>query len=172
VDRGLRSVGHAVDSWRVHRRIGICSPQLLESLLGDEAARLGERASAEHTHYYHDAFDQLRPLAGARELLYSVADLGLQVVLATSAKPDELDRLRQVLDADGAITAVVGSGDVETAKPAPDLVGVALERAGCTAEQAIFVSDTLWDVRAAGAVAIYDDAAQLLTELANSRSPL
>lgn len=117
----FRSVGHAVDSWRVHRRIGICSPQLLESLLGDEAARLGERASAEHTHYYHDAFDQLRPLAGARELLHSVADLGLQVVLATSAKPHELDRLRQVLDADGAITAVVGSGDVETAKPAPDL---------------------------------------------------
>jgi len=63
---------------------------------------------------------------------------------------------------------VVGSGDVETAKPAPDLVGVALERAGCTAEQAIFVGDTMWDVRAAGAVAICDDAAQLLTELDNS----
>jgi len=144
------------------------SAQLLESLLGDEAARLGERASAEHTRYYHDAFDQLKPLAGARELLHSVAELGLQVVLATSAEPDELDRLRQVLDADQAITSVVGSDDVETAKPAPDLVGVALERAGCTAEQAIFVGATVWDVRAAGAVAIYDDAAQLLTELANS----
>ena len=40
------------------------------------------------------------------------------------------------------------SGDVETSKPAPDLVEVALDKAGASPEQAVFVGDTAWDVQA------------------------
>ena len=73
--------------------------------------------------------------------------------------------------------------DVETAKPAPDIFDVALERAGVDARDAIAVGDSPFDIEAAGragiatiavrsggfpdgvlsdAVAIYDDAADLL----------
>jgi phosphoglycolate phosphatase-like HAD superfamily hydrolase len=80
---------------------------------------------------------------------------------------------------------------VAEAKPSPDIVQVALEKAGVRAEEAIFVGDTVWDVQAAGragvatiglrsggvsegelrdagAVAVYDDAAHLLAELDSS----
>jgi phosphoglycolate phosphatase-like HAD superfamily hydrolase len=40
------------------------------------------------------------------------------------------------------------SGDVESSKPAPDLVQVALARAGVPAEQAVFTGDTIWDIQA------------------------
>jgi HAD superfamily hydrolase (TIGR01509 family) len=44
--------------------------------------------------------------------------------------------------------AATFAGDVESSKPAPDLVQVALERVGVSAEEAVFTDDTVWDVRA------------------------
>jgi phosphoglycolate phosphatase-like HAD superfamily hydrolase len=58
----------------------------------------------------------LTPLPGARELLHSVPDLGLQAVLATSAPEDELAMLREVLDCDDFVSAMTSSRDVDTAK--------------------------------------------------------
>jgi phosphoglycolate phosphatase-like HAD superfamily hydrolase len=46
------------------------------------------------------------------------------------------------------VSAVTSSEDVDTAKPKPDIIGVALDRAGVLAEQAVFVGDTVWDVEA------------------------
>ncbi len=40
------------------------------------------------------------------------------------------------------------SADVDASKPAPDLVQVALKKAGVGAGEAVFVGDTVWDVRA------------------------
>ena len=56
--------------------------------------------------------------------------------------------LRAALDAEDAIDDATFSGDVERSKPAPDLVGVALEKAAVPAEQAVFVGNTVWDARA------------------------
>jgi phosphoglycolate phosphatase-like HAD superfamily hydrolase len=43
----------------------------------------------------------------------------------------------------------VNADDVDTAKPAPDLVEQALAKAGVPAGRAVFVGDTPWDVEAA-----------------------
>lgn len=45
-------------------------------------------------------------------------------------------------------TAATFAGDVESSKPAPDLVEVALHRVGVPAHEAVFTGDTVWDVRA------------------------
>ena len=92
----------------------------------------GERLEDLHTRYYRETASLLRPLPGAQELLKRVADLGLQVVLATSAPEDELAILRKVLACDDVISEVTSSGDVDTAKPEPDIVEVALGRAHVT----------------------------------------
>jgi phosphoglycolate phosphatase-like HAD superfamily hydrolase len=113
------------------------------------------------------------------------------VVLASSASEPEMKALRAALDADDAITAATSSDDVEQSKPAPDIVQVTLDRAGASPEQAVFVGDTVWDVKAcekagvpciavltggisrhelteAGAVAVYDSVADLLRRLDGS----
>ena len=69
-------------------------------------------------------------------------------MLATSAPEDELAILREVLGSDDLVSAVTSSKDVDTAKPQPDIVGVALERAGVDADHAVFVGDAVWDVEA------------------------
>jgi len=73
----------------------------------------------------------------------------LTVVLASSADELEFNAPRAALDTEDAIDAATFSGEVEQSKPAPDLVQVALDKAGVPAGEAVFVGDTFWDVQAA-----------------------
>jgi HAD superfamily hydrolase (TIGR01509 family) len=191
--RALRAVGHPVDAWRVHRGQGMGSSELLATLLGEAAEQIGWRAKKQHSEHYQRSSELLRAFDGARELVAAVAQRGAKVVLATSAAPDELEVLRSILDVEDAVAAITAAEDVEAAKPASDLLHVALQRAGVTADRAVFVGDTVWDVVAcgkagvrcvgvlsggisaaelteAGAVAVYEGCRALLRDL--DASPL
>jgi HAD superfamily hydrolase (TIGR01509 family) len=147
--RAFTEAGIEVESWRIHRGIGMDGTRLVKALSGnaDEAAR--QRASQLHSQYYAELSSMLSLLPGARELLDRVASRGMQVVLATSAPEDELARLRSLLDCEDLISAVTSSEDVDTAKPEPDIVAVALDRAAVPASRAVFVGDAVWDAQAA-----------------------
>ncbi|MET0933403.1 MAG: HAD family hydrolase [Mycetocola sp.] len=186
--RAFDELGVRVESWRVHRAIGQDSAKLLAALLGDRAGELGEQAKALHSRFYTELAYRLRPLDGAQELLRALAQRGITVVLATSAPEDELALLTEALDANDAIHASTNADDVDTAKPDPSIVNVALDKAGAEPGEAIFVGDTVWDciaasragvrtigllcggsssaeLRSAGAIAVYDDPAALLAEI-------
>ncbi|HYZ80341.1 MAG TPA: HAD-IA family hydrolase, partial [Solirubrobacteraceae bacterium] len=90
-----------------------------------------------------------RTMQGSRELITSLKDRGHVVVLASSAKEDEVDTYLDLLDAREVADAWTSSGDVEATKPEPDLVRAALDRVGATADGAVMVGDTPWDVEAA-----------------------
>ena len=192
-DRAFASVGHPVDVWRIHRSIGMDSAKLLESLLGAAADELGDEAKDLHSRFYLESSDRLRAIGGARDLLAELARRGHPVVLATSAPENELEILLGVVDERGAIDAVTSADDVGTAKPDPDLIQIALDRAGVGADSAVMVGDSVWDIVAAaragvasigvlsggfgreelltaGAVVVYEDVAELLGEL--DRSPI
>jgi phosphoglycolate phosphatase-like HAD superfamily hydrolase len=77
----------------------------------------------------------------------SVSRLGRSAGVGRADEP-EFHALRAALDAEDAIDAATFAGDVESSKPAPDLVQVALEKVGMPAEEAVFTGDTVWDVRA------------------------
>lgn len=181
-------LGLNVPDWRIHRLIGMDSSELLQELLGDDTDEYADRAKDLHAEYYSDMVPRLRTLDGARELLAALSDRGVRVVLATSAPEDELVHLRKVLNADEWVTAITSGDDVDKAKPHPGIVEIALERAGTAPEDTIMVGDAVWDIVAssrakvpciavqsggtarsdleeAGAVAVYDDVAQLLAEL-------
>src|SRR5581483_969055 len=146
--RAFHDAGHPVDAWRIHRSIGMDGSRLLDNLAGDADDDTKERLSEMHSRYYKELCPMLRVLPGARDLLDRVASMGLQVVLATSAPDDELSILRDVLDRDNVVSEVTSAADVDTAKPKPDIIEVALDRAGVTAEQAVFVGDAVWDAKA------------------------
>lgn len=189
--RALEEVGHPMPTWRIHRAIGMDSAKLMEVLLGDDLERLGDDAKELHTRYYQREAGRLRSFDRAQELLRELGERGLTVVLATSAPQEEFEVLRRVLDVDDAIAAFTTADDVATAKPAPDVIQVAVEKAGVRPEEALMVGDAAWDMQSAtkagvdgigvrtggigpcelqdaGAIAVYDDVAQLLTELDDS----
>lgn len=143
-----------VQAWRIHRGIGMDGTALLRDLCGVVPEELRQRLSDLHGRYYREAAPLMRPLPGARELLHRVADLGLQVVLATSAPEDELKLTRGVLDCDDVVSAVTMADDVDMAKPEPGIVRVALDRVGVRAERAVFVGDAIWDAQACARAAV------------------
>ena len=133
----------------IHRAIGMGSDQMLDKLLPagrDKDADADVRAA--HSTLYATYWSRLRPLPGAADLLRACKQRGLAVVLASSADEPEFNALRGALDAEDVIDAATFAGDVESSKPAPDLVQVALERVGVPAEEAVFTGDTVWDVQA------------------------
>jgi HAD superfamily hydrolase (TIGR01509 family) len=89
-------------------------------------------------------------MEGSRELIEQLKARGHTVVLASSAKEDEVEHYLDLLDARELADDWTTSADVESTKPAPDLVSAALEKAGASAEDAVMVGDTTWDVEAAG----------------------
>ncbi|WP_156686459.1 HAD family hydrolase [Mycobacterium sp. Marseille-P9652] len=190
--RAFDAEGFPVAAWEVHRGIGMDGSSLVRKLTGDAPADVQERLSDGHSRYYQEVMPMLTPLPGARELLHRVAELGLQVVLASSAPEDELEVLRKALDCDDVISETTSSRDVDTAKPEPGIVQVALDRAGVDAEHAVFVGDAIWDAKAsagaglpcigvlsggisraelqeAGASPIFADPQDLLEHLASTR---
>ncbi|WP_432833198.1 HAD family hydrolase [Dactylosporangium sp. CA-092794] len=153
--QALRQHGHDVPAARIHRAIGMGSDMILDELLGaghDDSADDAIRAA--HASLYAVHWPALRRLPGARRLLDACADRGLRVVLATSASRPELEALLRCLDADASLAAVTSADDAERSKPAPDIVEVALRRAGLSAEEVVFVGDSVWDIRSAGRLSI------------------
>jgi HAD superfamily hydrolase (TIGR01509 family) len=133
----------------IHRAIGMGSGQLLDKLLPPDRDRDGDAdVRAAHTTLYATYWSRLRPLPGAADLLRACKRRGLAVVLASSADEPEFKALRAALDAEDAVDAATFAGDVESSKPAPDLVQAALDRAGVPASAAVFTGDTVWDVQA------------------------
>jgi HAD superfamily hydrolase (TIGR01509 family) len=147
--QAFAQAGHDVPMAAVHRAIGMGSDQLLDALLPasrDTGADPGIRTA--HTALYAAYWSRLRPLPGAAELLRACRKSGLNVVLASSADPQEFAVLRAALDAEDAIGDATSAADVDSSKPAPDLVEVALKKARTRPQQAVFVGDTVWDVQA------------------------
>ncbi|MET3984350.1 HAD family hydrolase [Streptomyces sp. PvR034] len=188
----LRQAGHHVPMHAVHRAIGLPGEDLLDHLLGEDRDRSGDdRLSAGHDTLYATYFDRIQAFDQAADLLRALAGEGWEVLLVTSAKDDELEALRQAIGADEAIGDTATSDDVEQGKPAPDPVRHALRSAGVPPERAVFVGDSVWDMKAAaragvapvgllcggiprtdleeaGALAVHHDPADLLAHLDTS----
>ena len=93
--------------------------------------------------------EEVAPLEGARELLLELKRRGHAVVLASSAKPDEVEHYLDLLDARDLVDGWTTSADVEETKPEPDLVAAAIEKAG--GGTAVMIGDSTWDCQAAQA---------------------
>ena len=87
------------------------SDVLIEHVLGSTPPEAEEIAAA-HSVLYRTYWSRLRALPGSRELLAACAERGLPVVLASSAKADDLARMREILDCDEYLAGATSSADV------------------------------------------------------------
>ncbi|MBT2455782.1 HAD family hydrolase [Streptomyces sp. ISL-86] len=146
----FRQAGHDVPMHDIHRAIGLPGEDLLAHLLGDDRDTSEDGTlSAAHDTLYGTYFDRLPSFDSAAGLLRELDRRGWRVVLVTSAGSTELEALRRAIGADDAITATASSDDVSEGKPAPDPVHHALGLADAPAHGAVFVGDTVWDMKAA-----------------------
>jgi HAD superfamily hydrolase (TIGR01549 family) len=137
-----------VPIWRIHRAIGMGSDQLIPHLIGEEKAEEhADDISAAEKPLYLAMIEQVEPFDGARDLIVDLKERGHTVVLASSAKGNELEHYLDLLDVRDLADDWTMSDDVEETKPSPDLVNAAMKKAGT--EDAVMVGDTNWDIEAA-----------------------
>jgi HAD superfamily hydrolase (TIGR01509 family) len=151
--RALRACGHTVRMWEIHRHIGMGGDQMVEALIGKEnEKRQGDEIRAAEGDAYGELIDEVEPMAGARELVEDLHSDGARVILASSAKEEEVDHYLDLLDVRDTVDGWTTSADVERTKPHPDLVHAALDKAG--GGPAVMIGDSTWDVHAADAAGI------------------
>jgi HAD superfamily hydrolase (TIGR01509 family) len=182
--RAFEEVGHRVPRVELHKQVGKGSDLLIGEFVEDEemAAKIDEL----HSEFYGELQEHGHPLPGAKELIPSLLERGYEVWFVTSAKDEELEHHIGELEAEGKITGVVNSSDVENSKPAPDIFELTLEKADASPDETVAVGDAIWDIESAngagiqtvavltggafseqelieaGAVEVYEDCAALL----------
>ncbi len=148
--RAFHHHGIVLPIWRIHRHIGMGGDQVVEALTDEQTEKdKGEDIRDTEKERYFELIDEVSVMDGARDLMKALKERGHTLVLASSAKEDEVERYIDLLDARELADGWTTSADVEETKPQPDLVSAALKRVGADAEDAVMIGDTPWDIHAA-----------------------
>ena len=131
----------------------------------------------------------LAPANGSRELVLRMQEAGLHLIIATSATSQELSVLLKAAQVDDLLDEATTSSDAEASKPAPDIVEAALNKLKMEPSEVLMIGDTPYDIESAkgagvdtigvrsggfddeqlkGAIAIYNDPADLLAHYSSS----
>ena len=146
--RAFREHGIETEAWKVHRYIGKGGDQMVSSVAGEEAeAESGDAIRETEGELFQDLIGEVRAFDGAARFLRALKDDGFTVVLASSAKQNEVEHYLDLLESEDSIDSFTTSADVDATKPEPDLVVAALEKAGT--RDAAMIGDSIWDVEAA-----------------------
>lgn len=148
----LAQAGYQVPFERVRPLIGMGGDKVLPELvpgLTDDSEQ-GKAIAQTRTRVFKEReLETVQPARGARALLEAVRERGARIVVATSAKKDELGDLLARGDLGPLIDLATTSDDAEDSKPDPDIIAAALKKAGVDAADAVMVGDTQYDVEAA-----------------------
>jgi HAD superfamily hydrolase (TIGR01509 family) len=151
--RAFRQHGIVLPVWKIHTHIGMGGDQLVASLTSDEVDEsIGDDIRSAEKALYMALIGEVEAVSEAREFIADLKQRGHTVVLASSAKEDEVEHYLDLLDARGLADAWTTSADVESTKPQPDLVRAAMDKA--STDDAVMVGDTPWDIKAAEAAGV------------------
>lgn len=136
----------------VRRSIGMGGDKLMPAVADiEEHSDRGKRISNRRAEIFRSRYlPGIRPFAGTRELIERFKEDGFALVVASSAKEDELQPLLERAGVADLIGPTTSSDDAERSKPDPDIVRAALRKAGADPRRTIMLGDTPYDVEAAG----------------------
>jgi HAD superfamily hydrolase (TIGR01549 family) len=181
----LAEAGISVSLERTRSLIGMGSDKLLPELAGIEVdSEQGQRLSEHRAAIFKERYlPYLAAFPRVRDLLLRLRADGVKLVVASSAREDELQTLLEIAGAADLVAERTSSSDADRSKPDPDIVQVALESGGCPSDATLMLGDTPYDIEAArkagigviavrcggwgdaglsGALAIYADPADVL----------
>ncbi|HYY95816.1 MAG TPA: HAD family hydrolase [Pyrinomonadaceae bacterium] len=188
--------GKEIPYERVRYQIGKGGDQLMPVFLSEEELeRFGEELEKYRGELFKRAYmPRVKAFPKVRELFERIRRDGQRIALASSAKQEELEVYKKIADIEGLVEEEASKDDAEKSKPHPDIFEAALSRLGDpTPARVIVVGDTPYDaeaagkadlrtigflcggfpeedLRAAGCIRIYRDAADLLARY--DESPL
>lgn len=178
--------GYQVPFERVRPLIGMGGDQIIPKMVPELNGKEGTgKAIADRRRQLilNKFAPQLSCANGSRDLVLKMRESGLHLVIATSSTTQELGILLKVAQVDDLLQQATTSSDAQASKPAPDIVEAALSKGQMQPENVLMLADTPYDIESAsqagvgviavrcggfsdeqlsGAIAIYDDPADLL----------
>ncbi|MFN2602848.1 MAG: HAD family hydrolase [Gemmatimonadaceae bacterium] len=181
----LGEAGYEVPYEIVWPMMGMGADKLLPTATGiDSESKLGKELVKRRWELFREKYlPALRPTPGARALAEKLKSDGLKLLVATSAKGDEVQMLLEAAGVADLMEQRAEAGGGESSKPDPDIVQAAVRKSRMKPEELIMLGDTPYDVQASigahvnlvallsggwtilelnGATAIYDHPADLL----------
>jgi HAD superfamily hydrolase (TIGR01549 family) len=189
----LQHFGKNVTFEEVRMQIGKGGDQLMPVFLSKEEMEEREKEISEYRKklFQEKYLSQVRGFPKVRDLFLHLQREGKQIGLASSAIGEELEAYKEKAGIDDlSLGAETSQDDAEKSKPHPDIFEAALEKLGNPRpEETVVIGDTPYDIEAArkaglrtiavrcggypedtlrGAMAIFDDPADLLARYAES----
>nr|HET6904207.1 HAD family hydrolase [Ktedonobacteraceae bacterium] len=187
----LAEFGYTVPFAKIRPLIGKGGDKVLPEVIGVQSeSDTGQKISQRRGEIFKERYlPTVRAFPQAQALLDHMRVRGLKLAIASSAKPDELRSLLQLVGAADLIQEQTSSKDAKFSKPDPDAVQVTLHRMDILPHYVVMIGDTPYDIEAAkkvavrtiavrsggwkdadlaGAIAIYTDTADLLAQYDHS----
>ena len=141
--------------------------------------------------FHREYMDRIVPFSDARRLLERMKQEGLRIAVASSSDKGDLEAFLMLLKIHDLVEENTTADDADKSKPAPDIFQAALKRLDIQPQEAVVLGDTPWDLeaakkagipavavtcggwtvddlKAAGAVEVYRDPADLLRQFETS----
>ncbi len=141
--------------------------------------------------FHREYMDRIVPFSDARRLLERMRQQGLRIAVASSSAANDLEAFLLLLKIHDLVEENTTSDDAEQSKPSPDIFQASLKQLGLQPEEAMVLGDTPWDLeaaakagipavavtcggwkveqlKAAGAIEVYRDPADLLRNFEHS----
>lgn len=137
----------------VRNQIGKGGDELMKDLMpADAIEELGDKIEEERSELFKAEFlPDIKAFPKTRELFQKIEAAGLRIVLASSAKGDELESYKKLARIDDLIEEATSSDDAERSKPNPDIFLAAMKKLeGVQVGEAVVVGDSPYDAIAAG----------------------
>ena len=141
---------------KVRRLIGEGGDKVLPETIGVQAeSDEGKQISSRRGEIFKERYlPSVRAFPSAQKLLDHMRARGLKLAVASSAKPDELRALLQIVGAADLIEEKSSSKDVKNSKPDPDIMHVTMEKIGLPADEVVMLGDTPYDIESARKVGV------------------
>ncbi|MFL6529943.1 MAG: HAD family hydrolase [Chthoniobacterales bacterium] len=194
-DEAFRHFGKQFTRAQLHEQVGKGGDNYIPSLLNAaEVQSFGDELNKFRGDIFKEKYmDRVQPFPKVRELFERIRNDGKRIVLASSGNEDEIQHYIKLLNVRDVADVYTTKTDVKHSKPNPDIFARALTLVDVSADDAVVVGDTPYDVqaakkidvrtigvlcggfpedqlRASGAIAIFHDPADLLENY--TRSPL
>jgi HAD superfamily hydrolase (TIGR01549 family) len=151
--RAFRRFDITLPLWQLHRGIGMGGDNFVEHVAGKEIEdRFGQQLRDAWSEEFDEMIGEVQPFGATRPLLQEIKSRGFKLVLASSGKAKHVEAFLDLIGGREIADAWTTSDDVESSKPAPDLVSAAMRKVEGTS--ACMVGDSVWDVVAAGKLAV------------------
>jgi HAD superfamily hydrolase (TIGR01549 family) len=146
--RAFRRLDKTIPLVSLHRHMGMGGDHLVADVAGEDwDSEHGEEVRGYEKEEYSKLIGEVAALEHATEFVRALQERDVTVILASSAKEDEIEHYVGLLGLDDL--PYTTSADVEATKPAPDLVLAALEKAGGEGD-AVMLGDSTYDCESAG----------------------